>query len=92
MTFRSAPSACRLHIEPMERPLELDVRAIPPRDKHPAIFPTFDSLKSGEAFTLVNDHDPVPLRYQFEATRTGQFTWSYLEEGPSVWRVAIGKT
>jgi uncharacterized protein (DUF2249 family) len=39
----------------------------------------------------VNDHDPFPLRYQFEATRTGQFSWDYLEAGPVVWRVAIGK-
>jgi uncharacterized protein (DUF2249 family) len=31
--------------------LELDVRAIPPRDKHPASFRTFDELASGEAMS-----------------------------------------
>jgi hypothetical protein len=31
--------------------LELDVRAIPPRDKYPAIFRTFDELASGEAMS-----------------------------------------
>ena len=36
--------------------IELDVRTIPPREKHPAIFRTFDSLEKGEAFVLVNDH------------------------------------
>ena len=71
---------------------ELDIRVVPPRDKHPTIFRTFDALKSGEAFTLINDHDPAPLRYQFEATRGGQFQWNYLEKGPSVWRVSIGKS
>jgi uncharacterized protein (DUF2249 family) len=71
--------------------IELDIRVVPPREKHPTIFRTFDALKSGEAFTLVNDHDPSPLRYQFEGTRSGQFTWTYVEQGPAVWRVSIGK-
>lgn len=71
--------------------IELDIRIVPPREKHPTIFRTFDALKSGEAFTLINDHDPFPLRHQFEATRTGQFKWTYIEQGPRVWRVSIGK-
>ncbi|MDR7525880.1 MAG: DUF2249 domain-containing protein, partial [Armatimonadota bacterium] len=45
----------------------------------------------GEAFELVNDHDPKPLYYQFAAELPGQFTWQYLEQGPEVWRVRIGK-
>ncbi|MBB6283417.1 DUF2249 domain-containing protein [Geobacillus subterraneus] len=63
----------------------------PPRDRHPAIFRLFDSLKPGEVMELVNDHDPRPLQYQFMMERPDQFTWEYLEEGPDVWRVAIGK-
>ncbi|HET9064547.1 MAG TPA: DUF2249 domain-containing protein [Gemmatimonadales bacterium] len=70
----------------------LDVRVIPPREKHPTIFQTFTALAPGEAFVLLNDHDPMPLRYQFEAEHAGQFTWEYLETGPAVWRVAIGKS
>jgi uncharacterized protein (DUF2249 family) len=73
-------------------PVQLDVRVIPPREKHPAIFQTFDALESGDAFVLVNDHDPFPLRYQFEAERADQFTWQYLEQGPTVWRVRIGRS
>lgn len=70
---------------------ELDVRVIPPREKHPTIFQTFDALRPGEAFVLINDHDPFPLRYQFEAERAHRFTWEYAEQGPVVWRVRIGK-
>jgi uncharacterized protein (DUF2249 family) len=70
---------------------ELDVRVIPPREKHPAIFATFDALQPGESFVLVNDHDPFPLRYQFEAERAGGFGWDYLESGPVVWRVRISR-
>lgn len=70
---------------------ELDVRVIPPREKHPAIFATFDALDAGDSFVLVNDHDPFPLRYQFEAERPDGFDWQYLESGPVVWRVLISR-
>lgn len=69
----------------------LDIRPIPPRDRHPLIFDKFAALKSGESFTLVNDHDPKPLYYQFQAELTDQFTWEYLESGPQVWRVRVGR-
>lgn len=69
----------------------LDVREMAPRDRHPTILSTFDALPPGRALELVNDHDPRPLRYQFEAELPGAFTWEYLEEGPEVWRVRIGR-
>jgi uncharacterized protein (DUF2249 family) len=69
----------------------IDVRTIVPRERHPLIFSTFDALGAGEAFTLVNDHDPKPLFYQFSAERQGEFAWTYLEQGPDTWRVRIGK-
>jgi len=78
--------------ESVREPVQLDVRVIPPREKHPAIFETFDALGPGERFVLVNDHDPFPLRYQFEAERAGEFSWQYLEKGPVVWRVEIGRS
>lgn len=71
---------------------KLDVRELAPRDRHPAIFGRWESLAPGEGFELVNDHDPLPLFYQFQAEKPGQFTWDYLESGPEVWRVRIGKT
>ncbi len=69
----------------------LDVRVIPPPQKHPAIFSVFDALDAGDHFVLVNDHDPVPLRYQLEFTRPGAMGWEYLEQGPELWRVKISK-
>jgi len=72
--------------------IELDIRIVPPPEKHPTIFKTFDALEPGEAFTLINDHDPFPLRHQFEATRPGKYSWSYAQSGPTVWRVNIGRT
>lgn len=67
----------------------IDVREMIPRDRHPAIFGLLDQLACGATLLLVNDHDPMPLRYQLDATRPGQFSWTYVEEGPEVWQVHI---
>jgi uncharacterized protein (DUF2249 family) len=67
----------------------LDLRDVPPANRHPLIFQTFDRLVAGEGFELVNDHDPKPLYYQFLHERPEQFAWEYLEQGPVAWRVAI---
>ena len=69
----------------------IDVRTIVPLERHPLIFDTFRELPPGAAFLLVNDHDPKPLYYQFQAEMPGAFRWDYLESGPDVWKVRIGK-
>jgi uncharacterized protein (DUF2249 family) len=70
----------------------LDVRDVAPRDRHTLIFDTFAGLEAGQGFVLVNDHDPRPLYYQFQAEHTGRFSWNYLEQGPEIWRVRIGRS
>ena len=69
----------------------LDVRPLPPRERHAAIFDTWHRLARHESLLLVNDHDPVPLYFQFEQTRLGQFDWRYLEAGPEQWHVRISR-
>ena len=69
----------------------IDVRTIAPRERHPLIFSTFHDLAPGNAFLLVNDHDPKPLYYQFKAELGEPFEWEYLENGPEVWKVRIGR-
>lgn len=69
----------------------LDVRSEPPVRRHTIIFDTFGGLAVGEAFVLVNDHDPKPLYYQLAAEQAGTFSWDYLEQGPTDWRVRIGR-
>ena len=76
----------------MESTITLDVRIIEPRMKHPSIFSSFDKLKKGENLTIINDHDPLPLYYQFKAERPEIFEWEYLEKGPQTWQVSITKT
>lgn len=40
---------------------------------------------------MLNDHDPVPLRYQFNAEFPDAFSWEYVERGPEDFRVKITK-
>lgn len=69
--------------------IDLDVRQMPPRDRHRTIFDQLASLASGETLTLTNDHDPIPLRYQLDAEHPDQFRWEYKESGPETWVVDI---
>jgi uncharacterized protein (DUF2249 family) len=66
-----------------------DVRAIPCREKHTLIFRRWAELPVGQHFVLINDHDPVPLYYQFAAQFPGAFSWEYLVQGPDVFHVQI---
>ncbi len=70
---------------------QLDIRSLPPKDRHPRILQTFASLEEGSDFVLTSDHDPRPLLYQFQAEQAGRFDWSPLEEGPEVWRIRIDR-
>jgi uncharacterized protein (DUF2249 family) len=69
----------------------LDVRPETPKVRHEIIFDEFAKLAPGTAYVLVNDHDPKPLWYQFDAEHKGEFSWDTLEDGPEVWRVRIGR-
>lgn len=87
----SEPVTLRTSRDDQSVSMELDVRSMAPAQRHSSIFAQYRSLSAGSAFILINDHDPKPLKYQFDAEYTGEFTWNYLESGPSVWRVRIGR-
>ena len=69
----------------------MDVRPIPCSIKHGLIIRTWLALPVGDHFILLNDHDPVPLYYQFSAQWPGAFTWDHLVKGPDEFRVKITK-
>ena len=70
----------------------VDVRALHPRERHPLIFATLRKLDAGESFELVNDHDPNPLRAHLESDENTTYSWTVLEDGPQIWRIAIGRS
>ncbi len=69
----------------------LDVRPIPCSIKHGLIIRTWLEMPVGDHFILLNDHDPVPLYYQFAAQWPEAFTWVHLVRGPVEFRIQITK-
>jgi len=45
----------------------LDLRDVPPAERHPMIHQAFTDIESGEVLRIVNDHEPKPLFYEFQA-------------------------
>ena len=39
-------------------------------------------LAQGEKLTLVNDHDPRPLRFELDGDYPGRYAWEYLGKVP----------
>lgn len=69
--------------------VELDLRPMPPFERHDKIFEIWDGLKSGQALRIINDHDPKPLWYQFEVEYKNKYGWDYEKNGPKDWIVKI---
>lgn len=70
----------------------VDLRSLVPMQRHATVFGLVERLMPGEAFVLINDHDPKPLYHQLEARHPGLLNWTYLERGPQVWRVEVGRS
>lgn len=68
---------------------ELDVRTVAKPDRHPLIFARFAELAPGESFVLVNTHEPVHLREEFERDLPGTFDWQADRVAAREWRVRI---
>lgn len=72
-------------------PIQVDTRPMEPQNRRSLVFWTFDQLGVDMTMELVNDHDPLTLRSQFELEKPNLFSWTTLESGPDVWRVAVTK-
>ncbi len=77
---------------PFCRPAVFDLRDIPPSDRPPLVFNSFEALTPGDAFELVSRDDPKPIYYELTAEHSGEFDWEYREVGPYRWRVTITRT
>lgn len=74
-----------------EEVVELDLRPMPPFERHEKIFEIWESLVPGQALRIINDHDPKPLHYQFEVEEKGKYQWEYEQKGPRDWQVKISR-
>ena len=69
----------------------LDLRNLPPPERHGRIMELWNALGDGEVFRIINDHEPKPLYYMFSAEFAGQFEWNYEKQGPEEWIFTIKK-
>ncbi len=68
---------------------EIDVRMEPTWRRHARIIASFDALAIGEAMRIVSDHEPRPLKGDFERLRPGQFVWLQSMLGSDTWEVLL---
>lgn len=69
----------------------LDLRQLPPVQRHRTVMAAWAALDADQALTLLSDHDPLPLYLQLAHDHAGRFHWEYLERGPEQWRVRLRK-
>jgi len=74
----------------MNTPLH-DLRPLAPPQRHQLAFQCFDALAPGEAFELVNDHEPRGLLMQFGAYRPDAFSWQVMQAEPGFWRIRVAR-
>ena len=67
----------------------IHVADIDPQYRHAILFRLFEHLAPNQSLQIVVDHDPRRLRLQLEGQYGSRCDWSYLEQGPEVWRVRL---
>lgn len=67
----------------------INVADIDPKYRHNILFRLFEHLAPDDSLQILVDHDPRRLRLQLEARHGSRCAWSYLEEGPDLWRVRL---
>ena len=66
---------------------EMDVRVLVPIERHRQLLIIFKELAVGESFIFINDHDPIPLYYEFRSVHGDVVGWEYLNRGGRGWKV-----
>lgn len=71
---------------------ELDVRVLIPIERHKKLVKLFGDISAGESFIFINDHDPIPLYYEFKSIYGDVVGWEYLNRGGREWKVKVTRT
>lgn len=69
----------------------VDVRILAKPERHPRIFRTYQQLSVGQRLVLLNDHEPINLRTEFELNHPGTYSWKASQLPAGDWQVLITK-
>lgn len=67
----------------------LDVRVFVPIERHRMLLKMFAELPVGDTFSFINDHDPLPLYYEFRSIHGDVVGWDYIARGGTDWHVKV---
>lgn len=68
---------------------EIDVRVLVPIERHRLLIQKFKDLPAKKNFIFINDHDPIPLYYEFRSIFGDVVGWEYLNRGGREWKVKV---
>ncbi|HQE12816.1 MAG TPA: DUF2249 domain-containing protein [Flavipsychrobacter sp.] len=71
---------------------DIDVRELIPIKRHELLLQIFKDLPLHENFVFINDHDPLPLYYEFRSIHGDVVGWEYLNKGGREWKVRVTRT
>ncbi len=71
---------------------EIDVRDLIPIKRHEKLLQIFKDLPVGDSFVFINDHDPLPLFYEFRSIHGDVVGWEYINKGGREWKVRVIRT
>ncbi len=87
---RSQPSAAR-PVGPAAAPGDLDARTLSPSIRRDTLVAAVLGLSPGEQLVIASDHDPARLHGVITEQLDGPPDWTYLQSGPDLWRVRVGR-
>lgn len=70
----------------------LDMRVFIPIERHRKLIELFRELAVDNHFVFINDHDPIPLFYEFRSIFGDVVGWEYLNRGGREWIVKVTRT
>lgn len=68
-----------------------DLRPLAPAQRHSLAVQVFETLGMGQAFELINDHEPRSLLMQFQQLFGQSFEWQVMAADPGAWRIRISR-
>lgn len=71
---------------------DIDVRTLIPIERHKLLIRLFGELPVQQSFIFINDHDPIPLYYEFRSIYGDVVQWEYLNRGGREWKVKVTRT
>lgn len=71
--------------------MEIDLRQIFPSQRKTRMFDLIEILMPGASIIFLDNLDPKALYYLIENQHPPELLWTYVEKGPSRWRVEVRK-